>query len=55
MSPLVEFAYNFARTLGSEHTLFEADFGFALEEPPNILFNMRPLSPMLKYMNEYCH
>jgi hypothetical protein len=28
----VEFAYNASRTLGIEHTPFEANFGFSLEE-----------------------
>jgi hypothetical protein len=29
----VEFAYNASRALGIEHTPFEANFGFPLEEP----------------------
>jgi hypothetical protein len=40
--PQVEFAYNASRALGIEHTPFEANFGFSPEEPPNLLFNMRP-------------
>jgi hypothetical protein len=42
MLPQVEFAYNASRALGIEHTLFQANFGFSLEEPPNLLFIMRP-------------
>jgi hypothetical protein len=44
--PQVEFAYNASRALGIEHTPFEANFGFSLEEPPNLLFNMRPSIPI---------
>jgi hypothetical protein len=40
--PQVEFAYNASHALGIEHTPFEASFGFSLEEPPNLLFSMRP-------------
>jgi hypothetical protein len=29
------FAYNATRPLGIEHTPFEANFGFSLEEPVN--------------------
>jgi hypothetical protein len=38
----VEFVYNVSRALGIEHTPFEANFGFSLEEPPDLLFGMRP-------------
>jgi hypothetical protein len=38
----VEFAYNASRALGIEHTPFEANFGFSPEEPPDLLFSMRP-------------
>jgi hypothetical protein len=31
----VEFAYNAFCALGIEHTPFEANFGFSLEEPPD--------------------
>jgi hypothetical protein len=40
--PQVEFAYNASRALGIEHTPFKANFGFSHEEPPDLLFNMRP-------------
>jgi hypothetical protein len=40
--PQVEFAYNASRALGIEHTPFEANFGFSLEEPPDLLFTMGP-------------
>jgi hypothetical protein len=40
--PQVEFAHNDSRALGIEHTPFEANFGFSLEEPPDLLFSMRP-------------
>ena len=40
--PQVEFAYNASRALGIEHTPFEANFGFSPEEPPDLLFSMRP-------------
>jgi hypothetical protein len=42
MLPEVEFAHNASRALGVEHTRFEANFGFSLEEPPGMLFNVRP-------------
>jgi hypothetical protein len=35
--PQVEFAYNGNRALGIEHTTFEANFGFSLEEPLDLL------------------
>jgi hypothetical protein len=41
--PQVEFAYSASRALGIEHTPFEANFGFSPEEPPDLLFSMRPL------------
>jgi hypothetical protein len=44
--PQVEFAYNASRALGIEHTPFEANFGFSPEEPPDLLFNMRPSIPV---------
>jgi hypothetical protein len=44
--PQVEFAYNASRALGIEHTPFEANFGFSPEEPPNLLFRMRPSIPV---------
>jgi hypothetical protein len=40
--PQVEFAYNAFRALGIEHTPFEANFGFSLEEPLDLMFSMRP-------------
>jgi hypothetical protein len=40
--PQVEFAYNASRALGIEHTPFEANFGFSLEEPLDLLFSVRP-------------
>jgi hypothetical protein len=42
----VEFAYKASRALGIEHTPFEANFGFSLEEPPDLLFSMRPSIPV---------
>jgi hypothetical protein len=42
----VEFAYNASRALGIEHTPFEANFGFSREEPPDMLFSMRPSIPI---------
>jgi hypothetical protein len=42
----VEFAYNASRALGIEHTPLEAYFGFSLEEPPDLLFSMRPSIPV---------
>jgi transposase InsO family protein len=44
--PQLEFAYNASRALGIEHTPFEANFGFSLEEPPDLLFSMRPSIPV---------
>jgi hypothetical protein len=44
--PQVEFAYNASRALGIEHTPFEANFGFSHEEPPHLLFSMRPSIPV---------
>jgi transposase InsO family protein len=44
--PQVEFAYNASRALGLEHTPFEANFGLSPEEPPDLLFSMRPLIPV---------
>jgi putative transposase len=44
--PQVEFAYNALRALGIEHTPFEANFGFSPEEPPDLLFSMRPSIPI---------
>jgi transposase InsO family protein len=42
MLPQVELAYNAFRALGIKHSPFEASIGFSLEEPPHLLFNMRP-------------
>jgi hypothetical protein len=44
--PQMEFAHNASRALGIEHTLFEANFGFSLEEPPDLLFSMRQSIPV---------
>jgi hypothetical protein len=44
--PQVEFAYNASRALGIEHTPFEANFGFSPEEPPYLMFSMRPSIPV---------
>jgi hypothetical protein len=44
--PQVELAYNASRALGIEHTPFEANFGFSLEEPHDVLFSMRPSIPV---------
>jgi putative transposase len=44
--PQVEFAYNASRALGIEHTPFEANFGFSPEEPPYLVFRMRPSIPV---------
>jgi hypothetical protein len=48
MLPQVEFAYNATRALGIEHTPFEANFGFSLEKPPDVLFIMRLSIPVLQ-------
>jgi putative transposase len=45
LKPQVESAYSASRALGIEHTPFEANFGFSLEEPPDLLFSMRPSIP----------
>jgi hypothetical protein len=50
--PQVEFAYNASRALGIEHTPFEANFGFSLEEPPHLLFSMRLSIPVSQYASE---
>jgi hypothetical protein len=42
----VQFAYNASLALGIEHTPFEANFGFSPEEPPDLLFIMRPSIPI---------
>jgi hypothetical protein len=42
----VEFVYNTSCALGIEHTHFDANFGFSLEEPPDLVFTMRPLIPI---------
>jgi transposase InsO family protein len=44
--PQVKFAYNASRALGIEHTPFEANFGFSPEEPPDLMFSMRPSIPV---------
>jgi hypothetical protein len=44
--PHVEFAYNATRALGIEHTPFGANFGFFREEPPDLLFSVRPSIPV---------
>jgi hypothetical protein len=44
--PQVEIAYNASRALGIEHTPVEANFGFSPEEPPDLLFSMRPSIPV---------
>jgi hypothetical protein len=41
----VEFAYNGTRALGIEHTPL-VNFGFSIEEPPDLLFGMRPSIPV---------
>jgi hypothetical protein len=46
MLPQVEFTYNATRALGNEHNRFEANFGFSPEEPPDHMFNIRPLIPI---------
>jgi hypothetical protein len=64
MLPQVEFANNASRALGIEHTPFEANFELSHEDPPNLLFSMRPsipvsqdaskrLSLLKKYMLKY--
>jgi hypothetical protein len=45
-SPQLEFAYNPNRPLGIEHTLFEANYGFSHEEPPELLLLVRPSIPV---------
>jgi transposase InsO family protein len=46
LNPQVELAYNASRALEIEHTPFEANFGFSSEEPPDLLFSMRPSIPV---------
>jgi hypothetical protein len=46
LQPQVKFAYNASRALGIEHTPFEVNFGFSLEEPLDLLFSMRPSIPV---------
>jgi hypothetical protein len=50
--PQVEFAYNASRAPGIEHTPFEANFGFSHEEPPCLLFSMRPSAPVSQDASE---
>jgi putative transposase len=50
--PQVEFAYNASRARGIEHTPFEANFGFSPEEPPNLVFSMRPSIPVSQDASE---
>jgi hypothetical protein len=50
--PQVEFAYNASRALGIEHAPFEANFGFFHEEPPDLLFSMRPSIPISRDASE---
>jgi hypothetical protein len=52
MLPQVEFEYNATRALGIEHTPFEANVGFSHEEPPYMLFCMRPLIPYSQDITE---
>jgi hypothetical protein len=49
----VEFAYNATHALGIEHTPVEANFGCSLEEPPNLLFSMRPSIPVPQDATEW--
>jgi hypothetical protein len=42
MLPPVEFTDSATRALGIEHTPFEGNFGFSLEEPHCLMFNIRP-------------
>jgi hypothetical protein len=44
--PQVEFVNTASRALGIEHTPFEANFGFYHEEPPDLMFSMRPSIPV---------
>jgi hypothetical protein len=44
--PQVEIAYNVSRALGIEQIPFEANFGFSLEEPPDLMLSMRPSIPI---------
>jgi hypothetical protein len=44
--PKIGFAYNAGRALGIKQTPFEANFGFSLEEPPDLLHPMRPSIPV---------
>jgi hypothetical protein len=48
----VEFAYTATCALGIEHTPFEASFGFSLEQPPSMLFNMRASISVSQYALE---
>jgi hypothetical protein len=48
----VEFAYNASRALRIEDTPFEASFGFSHEEPPDLMFSMRPSIPVSQDASE---
>jgi hypothetical protein len=50
--PQIKFAYNTFRALGIEHTPFEANFGFSVEELPYLLFSMRPSIPVSQDASE---
>jgi hypothetical protein len=51
--PQMEFPYNASRALGIEHTPFEANFGFSLEEPLDLLFSMRSSIPISQDAREW--
>jgi hypothetical protein len=46
------FVYNTSCELGIEHTPFEANSGLSLEEPPDLVFTMRPLIPISQDASE---
>jgi hypothetical protein len=53
MLPQVEFAWNATRALGVEHSPFEANSGFSLEEPYNLVFSLRPSIPVSQDVTEW--
>jgi hypothetical protein len=48
----VESAYNATNALGIERTTLETNFGFSHQEPPYLLFRMRPSIPISQDASE---
>jgi hypothetical protein len=51
----MEFAYNASRALGIEHTPFEANYCFSVEEPPDLLLPIRSSIPVFVAAHERLH